>query len=490
MGKNLSKSRFIRGLQCHKSLWLYSHRPELIEEPAPSLLAVYEMGTDVGVLAQNLFPGGVKLSFEDDGIKAMRRKTEEQIKDGAKTIYEATFRYDGVLVMVDILHLGPEGWEIYEVKSSTEVKDIHLYDLAIQYHALKGCGLDITRACVVHINNEYVRQGEIDISELFSIADLTAEVIEKQTVVEEELVKMHGMLEGKCPAIDIGKHCYDPYECDLRSHCWAHIPNDSIFDLARMTLSRKFALYYDGVIKFKDIPADYQLTGRQRAQVEGELDGKEIIDSNGIKDFLDSLHYPLYFLDFETFRLAVPPFDGVHPYEQVPFQYSIHALKGEDAGLEHYEFLAEPGTDPREQIAKGLIETIPEGACVVAYNMSFEKMIIKSLARRFPAYRDRLTHLHDTVVDIMSPFQKLHYYTKEMSGSYSIKKVLPAIVPELSYDGMEVSNGDEAMSAYLSLQTEKDNDKAEKIKKDLRKYCGLDMMAMVSLLKKLKEVAE
>lgn len=488
MSTNLSKSRFIRGLQCHKSLWLYSHKPELREEPAPAQLAAYEMGTEVGVLAQKLFPDGSRLSFEDDGVKEMLRRTAELIKDGAETIYEATFRHDGVLVMVDILHRGEGGWEIYEVKSSTEVKDVHLYDLAVQHYVLKGSGLDISRTCIVHINNEYVRQGEIEVNGLFSIADLTSDVVVNQKFVIEELDKMQKILEGERPAIDIGTHCYDPYECDFMGHCWAHIPENSVFDLSRLTLTKKFALYNEGVVSFKDIPEDYPLSVRQLAQVDGELTGREIIDRDGIKEFIDSLHYPLYFLDFETFRLAVPPFDGIRPYEQVPFQYSIHVLKGEGAELEHYEFLAEAGTDAREAIARGLVETIPQGACVMAYNMAFEKMIIRPLADRFPAYRDRLMKIHDNMADLMEPFRRLYYYTREMKGSYSIKKVLPALVPEMSYEGMEVSNGDEAMGAYLSLQFEEDRTKVESVRRALLKYCGLDTLAMVKLLFKLKEV--
>ncbi|MCR4287580.1 MAG: DUF2779 domain-containing protein [Deltaproteobacteria bacterium] len=395
-----------------------------------------------------------------------------------------------MLVIVDILHRGAEGWEIYEVKSSTEVKDVHLYDLAVQYHVLKCCGLDISRTCLVHINNEYVRQGEIEVSGLFTIADLTADVAANQKFVVEELNKMKKMLGGECPVIDIGTHCYDPYECDFMGHCWAHIPDNSVFDLARLNLTKKFGLYYDGVVSFKDIPEDYPLSDRQLAQVDAELTGREIIDRDGIKEFLDSLHYPLYFLDFETFRLAVPPFDGVRPYEQVPFQYSIHALNGEGVELEHYEFLAEPGTDAREEIAKRFVETIPEGACVVAYNMSFEKMIIRSLADRLPAYRDRLMEMHDSMADLMEPFRKLYYYKKEMCGSYSIKKVLPALVPEMSYEGMEVSNGDEAMGAYLSLQFEVDKNRIESVRRALLKYCWLDTLAMVKLLEKLREVVK
>ncbi|HYA14147.1 MAG TPA: DUF2779 domain-containing protein [Syntrophales bacterium] len=485
----LSKSRFIRGLQCHKSLWLYKYKPELRTLPDESLLVIFNAGADVGLLGQNLFPGGVAIGFEDSSFQEKIEKTKALIERGVKTIYEATFQHDGVLVMVDILHKGHQGWDIYEVKSTTEVKDIHLPDLAIQYYVLQGSGLNVSKACLVHINNKYVRQGELDVRNLFTISRMTGDVKEYQNQLRKDLVAMKKMLRGKCPAIDIGPQCSDPYECDYMEHCWSHVPHPSVFDITRLKAERKFGLYYQGILKFKDIPDDYPLNSAQRMQVKAEITGKSFINKQQIEEFISSLYYPLYYLDFETFKNAIPPYEGLKPYENIPFLYSIHYQERESGKLAHIEFLAKEGTDPREVIAKHLTEEMPSKACVLTWNMSFEKNIISTLADRFPKYAKRLMSIHDSIIDLMVPFQKKYYYTKEMNGSYSIKAVLPALVPELSYDNFEISNGDMASNTYATLNLIQDKEQIKRIRKALLEYCKLDTLAMVKIVEKMRSLA-
>lgn len=482
---SLSKSQFIRGLQCHKSLWLYKYRPELRTPPDEGQEALFEAGKDIGVLAHGLFPDGVLIEFEGSFFDDKVRKTLALIEGGVKTIYEATFRHEGVLVMVDILHRGDEGWEIYEVKGSTEVKDVHLSDVAVQYHILKGSGLSLSKASLVYINNKYVRHGEVDVNGLFAISDITDEASKRQDSVKDELAKLRAMLNGDAPDIDIGPYCKAPYECDFMAHCWSHIPECSVFDIARLG-NKQYDLYYRDIVDFKDIPDDYPLNPKQRMQVEAELTGKEFVDVGGIKEFLETVYYPLCFLDFETINPAVPIFEGTRPYEQIPFQYSLHFIEKEGGEPRHYEFLAKEGTDPREELIKGLISDIPQHACVLAYNMGFEKGVLKNLAEEFPAYADKLMNIHDRITDLMSPFQKKYWYTKEMKGSHSIKYVLPALVPELSYEGMEIGNGGEAMDAYATLHLIEDQKEVARIRKALLEYCKLDTLAMVEILEKMK----
>jgi hypothetical protein len=482
----LSKSRFIRGLQCHKSLWLYQYKPELRTLPDEALQAIFDAGTDVGLLAQKLFPGGIAIDFEDSSFPEKIEKTKALMERGVKTIYEATFQYDGVLVMVDILHKGKHGWEVYEAKSTTQVKDVHLPDLAIQYYVLTGCGLPISKASLVHINNEYVRQGELDIRRLFVMARMTETVIEYQKQVKKDLTAMKKMLGGACPAIKIGPQCSDPYDCDFMEHCWSHVPEPSVFNISRLRPYAKFELYHMGIVKFKDIPEDYPLNTSQRMQVEAELTGKKFINKHGIEEFLKSLRYPLFFLDFETYKSAIPPFDGLRPYENIPFQYSLHYQEQESSKPQHSGFLAEEGTDPREEIARRLAEEIPSKACVIVWNMGFEKAVIRKLAEQFPAYSRRLMNIHDNIIDLMVPFQKKHYYTKEMNGSYSIKAVLPALVPELSYEDLEISDGDTASNRYATLHLVKDREEVKRIRKALLEYCRLDTLAMVKIMQKMR----
>lgn len=489
MNRTLSKSQFLRGLQCHKSLWLHRYKPELRAEPDESQQAAFDVGKVVGILARELFPGGTAVEFEGTSLEEKIRLTRELIEGGAKTIYEATFSYDDVLVMVDILRKGRKGWEIYEVKSSTEVKDVHVSDVAVQYYVLAGSGLNLSKAALVYLNNKYVRQGDLDVNELFTVSDLTDVVTENQGVVKKGLKKMRSLLKGDSPEIDIGLHCSTPYECDFTAHCWEHIPECSVFDLSRLRTDKKFELYYNGVIRFKDIPNDYPLNSGQKMQVDAHLTGMVFIDKKEIREFLDTLGYPLYFLDFETFQPAIPMFEGTSPYEKIPFQYSLHYLEREGGKLKHTEFLGKEGTDLMEELVKRLTSDIPSKACVLTYNMAFEKGVIKGLAERFPAYSKKLMNIHDNIRDLMTPFQKKHWYTKEMRGSYSIKYVLPALVPDLGYEGMDISNGDEAMSAYSTLHLIKDRKEVARIRKALLEYCRLDTYGMVKLLERLREVA-
>ena len=486
---SLSKSQFIRGLQCHKSLWLYKNQPNLRKEPDAGLQALFDEGSYVGELAQRLFPGGETVLFEEGTFEEKITKTKNLIESGVKTIYEATFKYDDVLVMVDILNKGRGGWEIYEVKSSTGVKAVHEEDVAIQYYVLSGSGIKVKKASLVHINNQYARKGDIDVKQLFTIDDLTKATKVKQDFVKAELAKIRKALKKGEPEIDIGPHCSDPYDCEFQGHCWQHIPDSSIFDISRLAGEKKWALYNDGIIKFEDLPENYKLNSKQSIQVEAELTGKDFIDKEAIKEFISTIHYPLFFLDFETFNPAVPPFDGIRPYQKIPFQYSIHYQKRKGGKVYHEEFLAEEGTDPRKMLAQGLAEIIPAGSCVLAYNRGFEKGVIRELSDQFPKLKKKLVAIHDSILDLMTPFQNKAIYKKEMNGSYSIKAVLPALVPELSYADMEINQGGQASSIYATLHLVEDKIARKKIRNDLLEYCKLDTLAMVRILKRLAEMA-
>ncbi|UCH46178.1 MAG: DUF2779 domain-containing protein [Nitrospiraceae bacterium] len=484
---SLSKSQFMRGLQCRKSLWLYKYNPELGTPPDAMQQAIFDMGTEVGLYARQLFPGGTAIEFEGSTFAEKVRKTQELVQGGEHTIYEATIAHDDIIVMVDILHKGPKGWELYEVKSSSRLKDEHANDVSIQYYVLKGSGLTVSKAALVHMNNEYVRHGDIAIADLFAVEELTDEVQEREAFIGKELLTIRSMLQGPCPDIDIGAHCTSPYDCDFIDHCWKHIPENSVFDLRGKGID-KFEYYTRDIIRFQDLHLD-TLNLKQRMQVEAELNDTETIDQKGIADFLDTLHYPQYFLDFETFMPAIPRFEGTRPYQNIPFQYSLHVLDHDGADLKHHEFLAEAGTDPRERIARDLSALIPDTACVITYNSSFEKGRIKELAEQFPRYAERLMQIHDSIVDLMVPFRQRLYYTREMKGSYSIKYVLPALVPDMSHQGLVISGGGDAMNVYSTLHLIEDVNEVGRIRQDLLSYCRMDTLGMVRILDKLREVS-
>ena len=478
----LSKSQFTRGLQCHKSLWLFKNRRDLQQKPDASLQARFDAGTEVGILAQQLFPGGTGLEYES-GISKNIIKTQELIASGTETVYEATFRHDNVLAMVDILRKGKNGWEMYEVKSSTETKDIFINDTAIQYYIARGTGLEISRVFLIHLNNRYTRMGELDLRTLFTVDDVTELTLSRQADIPQQLGDMRRCLEGGEPSIDIGPYCTAPYECDFKSYCWQHIPEYSIFDIANLRSKRKFALYYGGVLHLQDIPDDFSLSDNMQIQVEAELTGREFKNTRNIEEFLSKISEPIGFLDFETFMESVPSFNLQRPYQQTPFQYSLHISK--NGKLVHHEFLGEPGIDPRQVFIEKLLEDTISCRTILVYNQAFEIARLQEIAKNFPEFSEGIDSIITKIIDLMAPFRNKDYYVREMCGSHSIKYVLPALIPDLSYDNLAIADGEMAMLSYASLSKMDEGDEKEKIRRDLLAYCRLDTLAMVKIWERL-----
>ncbi len=333
-----------------------------------------------------------------------------------------------------------------------------------------------------------MRKGDLDIFSLFSICNVTADTTVLQTRVSEKLGIFSGMLKKEQPEIDIGPHCGSPYQCPFTGYCWRKVPEYSVFDIGGLSTGKKFELYHKGIITLNDIPKDLPLSEKQRIQVDCEIKGNKIINYQSIRSFLNTLWFPLYFLDFETFQQPVPLFDNLRPYQQIPFQYSLHSMEKKSGELKHREFLAEEGDDPRQDIAAHLIKDIPDNACVFAYNQGFEKTVIRNLAEQFPKYAGKLDWISSNIRDLMVPFQKKHYYLPEMKGRYSIKAVLPAVVPGLDYNDLEISNGGDAMTGYSVLPSVKDRKERERIRKALLEYCKLDTLAMVEIWRVLNTV--
>ncbi|WP_373071164.1 DUF2779 domain-containing protein [Sulfurimonas sp.] len=489
---NLSKSLYTRGIQCPKALWLKKYKSEVLTPPDEAAKAVFETGNVVGDLACELFPDGKEVPFTRD-YDEMIATTRQWLKVGLSNIYEATFNFDGILIMVDILHINQDGVNIYEVKSSTEVKDIYLHDVSIQYYVLKNLGFNIKSANVVHINNEYVRGDELDINELFKVVDVTSEVVELQANIPNILEEFESYLNDTDnePNIDIGKHCNKPYECDAKEYCWTiqrRIPEYSIFNIFNLGSKKQVELYEQGIVDIADVPSDFAMTANQKQAVQNYKSKKTFIDKENITSFLQNFTYPIYHLDFETYQQAIPEFKGIKPFEQIPFQYSIH-IEHEDGTLEHKEYLSQDSVDSRYELATRLCEDIPNDVTVLAYNMSFEQGVINRLANSFSDLSEHLLAINENMQDLMVPFQKKWYVTPAMRGSYSIKYVLPALVPEFAQAYKEldgVQNGSQAMNAFAKL-SKLDHEDKQKMRTSLLEYCKLDTLAMVKILRKLRE---
>jgi CRISPR/Cas system-associated exonuclease Cas4 (RecB family) len=484
---NISKSQYLKGLQCHKRLWLSKHKPELAKPVSDSQQFIFDQGTEVGKLAQNLFPDGIEIKFDRGDFASMISRTKELLENHNEiTIYEASFNYSGSFAMVDILVKTTDGLEVYEVKSGTKAKDVNIDDLAFQVFILKGLGYKVTKAALVYVNNQYVRGAELDLNELLTIEDLTGEMTQLIEPIESQVIDMSAILQGEEPGIDIGPYCKKPYECEFRDYCWAHVPEVSVFNLANAR-GKDWELYYSGVTKLENVPLNPQLSSKHQEQIQAYLNKEVHVDKKAINDFLSSVEYPISFLDFETYQEAIPSHPGIRSYEQIPFQFSLHILDTDDAELKHKEFLADPAKDPKLDFITTLLKVLPGEGSIIVYNQSFEAGVLRKLAKLFPEFEDRVSEAINRFVDIMQPFKARWYYHWKFQGSYSIKKVLPALVPEMSYEDLDIGEGASASRAYIQLSS-MPKDEALKIKKDLLKYCNLDTLAMVEILKKLKSL--
>lgn len=493
MQYSISKSRYCSGLQCPKMLWLKKNKPEAFDDSCMNQ-SVLDTGLAVGDLAMGLFGDFIEVPFGE--LDQMINITTKLMAQKIPVIAEASFSVDGLFCSVDILkRLGDKEVALYEVKSSTSVKDIYCYDAAFQSYVLTQLGYTVVSCNIVHINNKYVRHGELDIHNLFSIVDITDKALQLQQDIPGNIDFIRKYMEQTTePTDDIGPHCFSPYTCGFFIHCAKHLPKPNVFDVHGLQTRTAFKCYRKGIVSFEDLNTSDALSPNQYLQIEHELyPAPPRIDVQSIKAFLGKLSYPLYFLDFESFQPAIPPYDDVRPFQQIVFQYSLHYIEYEGGPLLHKEFLAYPGSDPRRALAERLCRDIPMNVCTTAYNMGFEKGRIRDLAELYPDLREHLMNIHDHIADLMVPFQKKWYYCRAMQGSYSIKYVLPALFPldpELDYHNLEgIHNGSEASTAFGNME-HMSPEELENTRKQLLAYCGLDTYAMVKVWEKLKEVCD
>jgi len=486
----LSKSTFIRGMQCEKSLYMHKYRKELRDPMPAALEAIFKQGTSVGELAQGLFPGGVDCTPESyyDFFSAVER-TKAEIAKGTKIIYEAAFHHDGVVAALDILVQHEDGWRAYEVKSSTSVSPTYELDATIQYYTIVNSGIDLKDIAIVHINREYVKNGDIDIQQLFTMASVLEPVMLLLPSIPEHVERMRTILSADAvPEKEIGPHCSSPYACDFAGHCWKHVPNYSVFNIARLNGAKKFDLYNSNILLLSDIPEDYPLNYSQRMQVNSEVKKETHINAAAIRQFVKELNYPIYHLDYETFATAVPIFDGSRPYKHLVFQYSLH-IEHQNGTIEHREFLADhKGEDPRIQFVKQLVQDCGTSGDILVYNIAFERSKTIELLNFAPEHTAALQNIIGRFKDLMTPFQKRWYYTPAMRGSYSIKAVLPALVPELSYADLNIQEGGTASNTFAALIQDLYNGDINQVRQDLLDYCKMDTWAMVRILERLKEI--
>ena len=488
---NLSKSTYCKGLQCKKMLWLEKNKPNESSDTGKD--AILEQGNLVHEVARYLFGEHINIEYTDN-LGEMINDTYRTIESYKNVIItEASFNYDNNFCSVDILKKTGESYQIYEVKSSTSLKDVYINDVSYQYYVLNSLGLKVTKCSVITINNKYERNGNLDLNKLFLINDITDTVISLQDNVKKNIKEIKEYMENEVEhGENITENCFKPYPCPFFKYCTKDLPSPNVFDITVNPGVMGLKYYQKGIYSFHELLKE-KLNDNQRQRIEFELyDKPDYINNGKIKEFLDKLSYPLYFLDFETFQMPIPLYDRIHPYEQIPFQYSLHYFDSMNGDLKHTEFLAKPGIDPRRELAEALVKDIPLDVCTLAYNMSFEKGVIKKLAMLYPDLASHLMNIHDNIKDLIIPFDKRYYYSKNMRGSSSIKQVLPALFPndpELDYHNLDlIQNGSDAMNSFRNLEN-LTIEEQKYVRERLLKYCYLDTYAMVKIYKKLRDVS-
>ncbi len=492
----ITKTDYLEYTYCKKNLWLKKHKPELFDgvELSEFEKKIIDEGNLADEAARNLFPNG-KL-IEIVGANAVPI-TKLFIKEGFKTLFQAGFLHDGYFVQADILKFNDvlNGWELYEVKATNDVKRVaphhHVNDLAFQKIVIENSGLEIVKMGVIHLNGEYRHHGRVNYDELFIIADLTDEVLGAQDEVWQQIQDLKTYLdmpeEKGCECLYRGHNS----QCTTFRYSNPEVPEYSVHNINRIGLSK--GLFYDwidrGIYKIEDIDNPEDLKGMKKIQYDAYMLDKTIIDREAIKETLNKFVFPLYFFDYEGYSSAIPRFDGFGAYEHVPFQYSLHILH-EDGELEHKEFLVtNPTGDLTLPLIKRMREDFGDKGTVISWYKVYESQRNNKLAELHPEYAVFLEDLNDRMFDLMTIFSKGMYVDARFKGSASIKNVLPIIVPELSYKALNVQKGDQAVERWekmIDLSTSKKE--KDKIAKDLLEYCKLDTFAMVEIHKFLNNL--
>jgi Domain of unknown function(DUF2779) len=482
----LSKSRVMAGLQCHKRLWWTVHEPA-----APELLpddftqALFDDGAQVGAAARAYLPGGVLIDLPFRAYAERLAATQEAMARGARVIYEAAFRADSVFISVDILERTPTGLAIVEVKSTTRVKEQHLPDVAVQAHVLRRAGVDVERLEIMHLNRGCAHP---DLHDLFLRRDVTEAARPAREAMPRLLDEQQVMLAGPLPAVAIGEHCRAPYECPFLNRCWPARPPHHVSTLYSAG-RRALLLEEQGYATIHDLPDGVPLKAIQDRQRRAVQSGRVVVEQ-GLGAALEQFEPPVAFLDFETLSLPIPVWNGCHPYDAVPVQFSCH-VQDADGGVRHHEWLAAGPADPRPALAEHLLAACETARTIATYNASFERGCIERMADALPVRATRLRRVAERVVDLL-PVVRSYVYHPDFGGSFGLKSVLPALVPELGYDTLAIADGATAsleLERLLFPESALGGAARARLRRDLLDYCRQDTWGLVKLLECLRHLA-
>lgn len=482
----ISKSQYIKGTQCPKALWFSLNRKDLTPPVDATKQALFDSGNEIGKWAKKCFLAGVEVTEPYYKAREGAEATAALIAAGHEVIFEATAIHalDGTYSRVDILRKvsGADAWDMIEVKGSTGVKDYHNDDMSFQYRVFTGAGYRINRCFMMLIDNEYVRQGDIEPQRLFKMEEITAAVQAQQSEIDAAVPTLKSVLENENePHASIGARCFKPFDCDYMKNCWNGVPDYSIYNVFTGKKADEIVQSL-GSYEVKSLTADLMPSGAKAKDVSSYISGEVYSEPANIRRFLQGLQYPLYYLDYETIGSAIPLYEGTRPFQAIPFQFSLHVEHSPGAELQHHMFLHKEKTDPRKAFIEDLISSCGTNGSIVAYNQAFEKGINTSLQRDFPVHATAIEDINTRMIDLLVPFKSRWLYHPSQNGSASIKNVLPAFT-SLKYDGLGITNGQDASQKYLDFMHGKLSPvEIEKLWHDLSEYCGLDTLAMKALL--------
>ena len=473
----LSKSRILAHRQCPKRLWLQIHKPELAHFDDHQQQR-FDTGNIVGEVARGFYPGGQLI--ESDDLSQCLSATQAALLTG-KPIFEATFQHDGVLIRADLLLPDANGYRLAEVKSAASVKDVYLPDAAIQSWVARKAGVPLTRVEIAHIDRSFSYPGGGNYNGLLKHVDVTSAIATLEAEIPAWISAARATLSGAEPSLDHGAHCRQPYECPFIAYCAPTQQQVTEYPVTMLPWGGRLAkqLSDEGYADLRDVPVErlskplhqkiWRITKTKVAELDPEATKK-----------LNDLPYPRYFLDFESIQFAVPIWSGTRPYDQIIFQWSCHIQKSE-MELSHAAFLADGTGDPRRQFAESLLAAIGAAGPIFVYNATFERGRLQELAAAFPEISAQLRAAIVRLYDLL-PLARAHYYHQDMQGSWSLKKVLPTIAPELDYENLAIGDGGMAMDAFAEiLYPGTSAERRSELHEGLLAYCERDTYAMVRI---------
>ncbi|MCF8303006.1 MAG: DUF2779 domain-containing protein [Bacteroidales bacterium] len=483
----LSKSTFMRGVQCLKALYLHKKRPFLRDKLSQEQKAKFSRGINVGVIARDLFPGGIDVSpktpFQYPQSVA---KTNEEINAGQPIIYEAAFQYNKVLVALDILVYADGKWQGYEVKSSLKVSSTYIMDASLQYYVITNAGIPLENIHVIHLNPDYVLDDQLDVNRFFVTRNVTEEALQNQSFIEEKINEELTITKYKhSPKIDIGLQCHDPYPCDFISHCWKHVPAESIFNLEAFTREELFDMYNSGIIYISDIPTKNIDTPLKRLQVQAHLEQKEYFDSDGIKDFLGRIKYPVTLGKMLVMKSAVPQYKGTRPYEAIPFYFQGHELTREGNITRTTEHYSQTGETP-DDFAVRLLNELDKAGTILFYNMSDELQALQFIKRQYPQLSTTVNDIMVKCMDLKHLLDQLLFYNPTLGSKPAYEELSEFFGLNEEYHNLAIQSDIMAGVGYTGLFNETDNEKHHEFYENIYSYSQFSVQLLKLFLNYLQ----